>query len=146
MKRDWLFVLATWVFALALAELFGVNMDYTLFLLGLAVYVVSGLVLTVILFWAYVFTMGTVRVRERNTLTPLAYYLSLPVAVFGVFIDVVVNQLYFSVICLDFTHWGTVTSRMKRYKYNEATPWQKKVSAWVELQIDDYEDVPEGHI
>jgi hypothetical protein len=60
---------------------------------------------------------------------------------------VLVNQLYFSVICWDFKHFGTATLRMKQYKYREtATPWQKKVSAFIEHHIDDYEDKPGGHI
>jgi hypothetical protein len=52
-----------------------------------------------------------------------------------------------SFICLDFTHIGTVTSRMKQYKYDDsATDWQKAVSAWIESHIDDFDDTPGGHI
>lgn len=112
----------------------------------LAAYVAIGIVLTVILYWSYVFVMGVKRVRDRKTLTPLAYYLSWPVLAVGVLVDVIVNQLYMSVICFDFLHFGTVTSRMQRYKYGEATPWQKKVSAFIEMHIDDFEDAPDGHI
>jgi hypothetical protein len=112
----------------------------------LAGYVAVGILLTVILFWAYVFVMGAVRVRERGNLTRLAYYLSTPVLVVGMIADVLVNQFYMSVICLDFKHFGTVTSRMKIYKYGEATDWQKKVSAFIELHIDDFEAVDGGHI
>lgn len=112
----------------------------------LAAYLAVGLVLIVVLYWSYVFVMGVKRVRDRKTLTPLAYYLSWPVLIVGMAVDVLVNQLYFSVICLDFKHLGTVTSRMKRYKYGEATAWQKKVSAFIELHIDDFEDTPGGHI
>lgn len=109
-------------------------------------YVAIGIALTVILYWSYVFVMGVKRVRDRKTLTPLAYHLSWPVLAVGVLVDVIVNQLYFSVICLDPFHFGTVTSRMKRYKYGEATVWQKKVSVFVERHIDDFEDTPGGHI
>ena len=109
-------------------------------------YLALGVALTVILFWAYIYVMGVKRVRDRKNLTGLAYALSWPILVIGVAVDVVVNQLYFSVLCLDPFHLGTVTSRMKRYKYGQATPWQKKVSAWVERQIDDFEDSPHGHI
>jgi hypothetical protein len=114
--------------------------------IALAVYLVAGLALIWLLFVLYVFVMGAKRVRDRKTLTPLAYALSLPVFVLGLWVDVVVNQLYFSVICLDFTHWGTVTNRMTKYKYGEATAWQKRVSAFVERHIDDFDDRPGGHI
>lgn len=112
----------------------------------LAAYIALGFVLTYVLFVKYVYIMGIKRTRDRKTLTPLAYYLSVPILVTGMIVDVLVNQLYFSVICMDFTHIGTVTSRMKQYKYGDATAWQKKVSAWVEHHIDDYEDVEGGHI
>jgi hypothetical protein len=115
-------------------------------LIGLAIYLVAGVFLIWLLFVSYVFVMGAKRVRDRKTLTPLAYVLSWPVLVVGVAVDVIVNQLYFSVICLDPFHFGTVTSRMKRYKYRDSTDWQKKVSAFVELHIDDFEDVEGGHI
>lgn len=121
-------------------------MDYELLALGLFLYVAAGVFLIWSLFVSYVFVMNAKRVRDRGNLTHLAYVLSWPVLIVGVLVDVLVNQLYFSVICWDFTHWGTVTSRMKRYKYGDATPWQKKVSAFVELHIDDYEDQPGGHI
>jgi hypothetical protein len=121
-------------------------MNYELLALGLAVYLVAGLVLIWLLFVSYVFVMGAKRARDRKTLTPLAYVLSWPVLIVGVAVDVLVNQLYFSVICWDFTHWGPVTSRMKQYKYNDASAWQKKVSAFVEHHVDDYEDRPGGHI
>ena len=121
-------------------------MNYELLALGLAVYLVAGLVLIWLLFVSYVFVMGAKRTRDRKTLTPLAYVLSWPVLIVGVAVDVLVNQLYFSVICWDFKHFGTVTNRMKRYKYSEATAWKRRVSAFVELHIDDFEDVPGGHI
>ena len=115
-------------------------------LIGLAIYLAAGVFLIWLLFVCYAMVMNVKRLRDRKTLTPLAYVLSWPVLVVGVAVDVIVNQLYFSVICLDFTHFGTVTSRMKRYKYRDSTAWQKKVSAFVELHIDDFEDVEGGHI
>lgn len=121
-------------------------MNPIIYLYAFGAYVALGVILTIILFWAYVYVMGVKRTRDRGTLTPLTYYLSLPILVIGVLVDVIVNQLYFSVLCLDFTHWGTVTSRMKRYKHRKGTRWQKKVSAWIEYHIDDYDDIPGGHI
>lgn len=112
----------------------------------LLIYIALFFVLVPILFWAYVYVMGVKRVRDRKTLTPLAYYLSLPILAIGMVVDVLLNQLYFSVICLDQFHFGTVTSRMTQYKYGEATAWQKKVSAFIEKHIDDFEDTPDGHI
>jgi hypothetical protein len=113
----------------------------------LLAYAVIGVVSIYLLFLSYVFVMAVKRVRDRNNLTKLAYTLSVPVLVFGVSIDVIVNQFYFSVICLDPFHFGTVTSRMSKYKYDDsATSWQKKVSAFVEKHIDDFEDTPDGHI
>lgn len=112
----------------------------------LATYVAVGLVLFYVLFVTYVFVMNVKRSRDRKTLTKFAYCLSWPVLAVGITSDVLLNQLYFSVVCWDFKHLGTVTSRMKGYKYDKGTVWQKKVSAWIELQIDDFEDTPEGHI
>lgn len=112
----------------------------------LAGYIAAGVVFTVLLFWCYVFVMGAKRVRDRKTLTPLAYYLSMPILALGMVVDVLVNQLYMSVVCLDFKRFGTVTSRVKQYKYGPAKPWQKAVSAWIEMQIDDFEDVAGGRI
>jgi cytochrome bd-type quinol oxidase subunit 2 len=111
-----------------------------------AIYIAVGLVLFYILFVTYVMIMNVKRSRDRKRLTRLAYVMSWPVLVVGIVSDVLLNQLYFSVVCWDFKHFGTVTSRMKGYKYREGTAWQKKVSAWVELHIDDFEDTPEGHI
>ena len=112
----------------------------------LAAYLAIGAVLFVVLLWSYIMVMGVKRCRDRGTLTPLVYNLSKPVLVIGVFADVLLNQFYFAFVCMDFTHLGTVTSRMKGYKYREGTAWQKRVSAWVEHHIDDFEDTPEGHI
>ena len=93
------------------------------------------------------YVMGVKRVRDRGALTKLSYTLSLPILVVGVVVDVLVNQFYMAVICLDFAHLGTVTSRMKGYKRNaSATAWQKAVSAWIEKHIDDFDDAPGGHI
>jgi hypothetical protein len=119
-------------------------MTYAIYL---AAYLAVGLVLFYILFLSYVFVMGVKRVRDRGTLTKFSYTLSLPILAIGILIDVLVNQLYMSFICLDFTHIGTVTSRMKQYKYDDsATDWQKAVSAWIESHIDDFDDTPGGHI
>lgn len=109
-------------------------------------YVAIGIVLTYTLFISYVFAMGVKRVRDRGKLTKLNYSLSYPVVLIGYTVDVLVNQLYMSVICLDPFHFGTVTNRMQKYKYSKATNWQKAVSAWIELHIDDFEDTPNGHI
>jgi uncharacterized membrane protein YhaH (DUF805 family) len=116
------------------------------FLIYLASYFAIGVILLVVLLWSYVYVMGVKRTRDRKTLTPLVYALSLPILAIGMTVDVLLNQFYFAVICFDFTHWGTVTSRMKKYKYAEASAWKKKVSAWVEKHIDDFEDAPNGHI
>lgn len=110
------------------------------------IYLAAFPVLTIVLFWSYVYVMGVKRVRDRKTLTKLAYALSLPILVIGVFVDVLLNQLYFPYICWDFKHFGTVTSRMKKYKYGDSTKWQKKVSAFIELHIDDFEESEKGHI
>jgi len=121
-------------------------MNIELIAIRLAAYLVTGVVLLVILLWSYVYVMGVKRCRDRKTLTPLVYALSWPILAIGMTFDVFLNQFYFSVICLDFTHFGTVTSRMKRYKYGESSAWQKKVSAFIERHIDDFEDSQDGHI
>lgn len=121
-------------------------MSIELLAVYLAAYLSVGVVLLVILLWSYVYVMGVKRCRDRKTLTPLVRTLSWPILAIGTTVDVLLNQFYFSVICLDFTHWGTVTSRMKQYKYGEASAWKKKVSAFIERHIDDFEDSQDGHI
>jgi hypothetical protein len=119
-------------------------MQYAIYL---GLYLAAGAALFVLLLWCYVAVMGLKRCRDRGTLTPLVYWLCAPVLAVGIVVDVLVNQLYMSVVCLDFMHFGTVTSRMKKYKQDDSEgQWRKAVSRWIESHIDDFDDVQGGHI
>lgn len=112
----------------------------------LLIYALYAVASTYALLVLYIFVMSIKRVRDMGKLTTFVKVICYPWVILGVLVDVIVNQTVFAIICLDPFHFGTVTSRLKGYKYREGTKWQKVVSAWVESHIDPFDDAEGGHI
>lgn len=109
----------------------------------LVAYLVLGVVGHVVLWVVYIAVMGLKRVRDTNSTAfnhPIVKVLGAIILFFGLMLDVFLNVVYHTLICLDIPQEATITSRLKRYNQDPYEwSWRKKVASFFEPLLDPFD-------
>lgn len=92
----------------------------------------------------FIAIMHLKKVNEAKLLKGITYSLAVPLLLFGLVLDTVVNWTIMSVILLEFPREFLVTQRLKRY-YKDRT-WRGKFARWFSRTLLDLFDPSGNHI
>lgn len=92
-------------------------------------FLLIGLMSLYILWIMYLAIMNLSRAKKNNALSKPAYYLGLPLLIFGYLLDVAFNWVFGTVMFLEPPREGVLTRRLKRHYKKDN--WQGKLARWL---------------
>ena len=98
------------------------------FAIGVALWLAWGLLGSALLWPIYIAIYRIKEVNKRKPLPWVARVIALPLFYFGLLLDWLLNVTFYSVVCLDFTSWNTLSKRLKGY--NQTQSWHTELGRW----------------
>jgi len=114
------------------------------YIFAAALYLLSGFVCFYGLWLFFIAVMNIKRVRDMGLLTPFAHALAMPILFVGLFLDLVCDVVFMTLIMLELPQEMTVTSRLKRH-HRESTgddmlsKWRMGVVLFLEPILDPFD-------
>lgn len=92
----------------------------------------------------YVAIMNLDRARKAGKMTAVTWFLSAPILVIGLILDVVVHAVIGTLVFWDLPREWTLSQRLTRYFHGNG--WRQKVAAWIGVVLLNPFDPEWDHI